>query len=70
LDSSLSLNFDVNIVLSTDGRSFYVNIGRAAGKECSVTWNLGTNSPFALGPRKITENLDRAGWSQDLPGAY
>jgi hypothetical protein len=30
LDSSMSLNFDVNRVLSTDGRSFYVNIGRAA----------------------------------------
>jgi hypothetical protein len=26
---------------------------------CSATWNLGTNSAFALGPRKTTENLGR-----------
>jgi hypothetical protein len=45
---------------------FNVTIGRAA---CSATWNLGTNSAFALGPRKSTENLDRVGWSQDLPDA-
>jgi hypothetical protein len=36
---------------------------------CSATWNLGTNSTFALGPRKTTENLDRVGRSQDLPDA-
>jgi hypothetical protein len=24
---------------------------------CSATWNMGTNSVFALGPRKTTENL-------------
>jgi hypothetical protein len=30
---------------------------------------LGTNSAFALGPRKTTENLDRVGWLQDLPNA-
>jgi hypothetical protein len=24
-----------------------------------ATWNLDTNSAFALGPRKTTENLDR-----------
>jgi hypothetical protein len=34
---------------------------------CSATWNLGTNSAFALGPRKTTEYLDQIGWSQDLP---
>jgi hypothetical protein len=45
---------------------FNVTIGRAAWEACSATWNLGTNSAFALGPRKITENLDRVGWSQDL----
>jgi hypothetical protein len=55
---------------ATLGRNFYVNIGRAAWEACSATWNLGTNSAFALGPRKITENLDRVGWSQDLPNAY
>jgi hypothetical protein len=26
-----------------------------------ATWNLGTNSAFALGPRKTTEILDRVG---------
>jgi hypothetical protein len=31
---------------------------------------LGTNSAFALGPRKTTENIDRFGRSQDLPDAY
>jgi hypothetical protein len=30
---------------------------------------LGTNSAFALGPRKTVENLARVGWSQDLPNA-
>jgi hypothetical protein len=30
---------------------------------------LGTNSAFALGPSKTTENLDRVGRSQDLPDA-
>jgi hypothetical protein len=38
-------------------------------KLCSATWNLGTNSAFAVGPRKTTENLDRVGRSQDLPDA-
>jgi hypothetical protein len=32
-------------------------------------WNLGTDSAFALGPRKTTENFDRVGRSQDLPDA-
>jgi hypothetical protein len=31
---------------------------------------FGTNSTFALGSRKTTENLDRFGRSQDLPDAY
>jgi hypothetical protein len=31
--------------------------------------NLGTNSAFALGPKKTTGNLDRVGQSQDLPDA-
>jgi ribosomal protein L37E len=30
---------------------------------------LGTNSAFALGPRKTIENLDWVGQSQDLPNA-
>jgi hypothetical protein len=32
---------------------------RAAWESCSATWNLGTNSEFALGLRKTKENLDR-----------
>jgi hypothetical protein len=36
-----------------------VNIWRTAREACSATWNLGTYSAFALGPRKTTENLDR-----------
>jgi hypothetical protein len=36
----------------------------------SATWDFGTDSALALGPRKITENLDRVGLSQDLPDAY
>jgi hypothetical protein len=31
-------------------------------------WNLGTNSAFALGPRKTMGNLDRVGRS-DIPDA-
>jgi hypothetical protein len=32
-------------------KNFEVIIGRAACEACRVTWNLGTNSAFALGPR-------------------
>jgi hypothetical protein len=31
---------------------FFVTIGKAACESCNATWNLGTNSAFALGPRK------------------
>jgi hypothetical protein len=34
------------------------------GMQCNV--ELGTNSAFALGPRKTTENLDQVGRPQDL----
>jgi hypothetical protein len=34
---------------------------------CSARWNLGTNSAFALGPRKPTENLHYVVRSQDVP---
>jgi hypothetical protein len=34
-------------------------MGRAACEACSATWSLDTNSAFALGSRKTTENLDR-----------
>jgi hypothetical protein len=53
----------------SEGRNFEVTIGRAAWEACSATWNLSTNSTFALGPRKTTENLYRVGRSQDLPDA-
>jgi hypothetical protein len=49
--------------------NFEVTIGRAAYEAYRATWNLGTNSAFALGPNKTTENLDRVGRSQDLPDA-
>jgi hypothetical protein len=51
------------------GEILNVTIGRAAWEACSATWNLGTNSAFALGPKKPTENLNPVGWSQDLPDA-
>jgi hypothetical protein len=43
------------------GRNFDITNGRAACEACSATRDLGTNSAFALGPRKTTENLDRIG---------
>jgi hypothetical protein len=58
-----------NIARAILGRNFGVTIWRAAWEACSATWNLGTNSAFALGSRKTTENLDRVGRSQDLPDA-
>jgi hypothetical protein len=39
------------------GDIFNVIIGRAAWEACSATWNLVTNSAFALGPRKTTKTL-------------
>jgi hypothetical protein len=44
------------------------NISTGSGAACG-TWNLVTNSAFALGSRKTTENLDRVSRSQDLPDA-
>jgi hypothetical protein len=59
------INFDINVGRSALERNFYVNIGRA---ECEAySLNLGTNSAFALRPKKSTENLDRVGRSQKLP---
>jgi hypothetical protein len=42
---------------------------RVAWEAYSATWNLDTNSAFALGPRKTMENLHRVGRSQDFPDA-
>jgi hypothetical protein len=62
----------LNVVWHWEGyvraKCWKVNIWRAAWEACSATWNLATNSAFALRPRN-TENLDRDGRSQDLPGA-
>jgi hypothetical protein len=55
--------------LSSCAQLHGVPFGRAAWEACSATWNLGTNSAFALGLRKTTENLDRVGRPQDLPDA-
>jgi hypothetical protein len=49
------VKFWSNIGRATLGRKF-VTIGRAACEACSVTWNLGINSAFSLGPRKTREN--------------
>jgi hypothetical protein len=42
---------------ATLGRNFNITIGRAACEACSATWNLGTNSAFAQGPRKTLIEL-------------
>jgi hypothetical protein len=46
-----------------------LTLGGATCEARSATFNLGTNSAFALGSRKTTENLDRDGRSQNLPEA-
>jgi hypothetical protein len=38
------------------------------GMQCNV--ELDTDSTFALGRRKSTENIGRFGREQDLPNAY
>jgi hypothetical protein len=48
-----------NIGRAIVGRSFEITNGRVACESCSATWNLCTNTAFALGSRKTTENLDR-----------
>jgi hypothetical protein len=37
--------------------NFHIDVGRAACKACSATWNGCTNSEFALGSRKSREML-------------
>jgi hypothetical protein len=49
--------------------TFYLTLGRAICEASGEKWNFCTNSTFALGPRKSTENLDRVGRSQDHPDA-
>jgi hypothetical protein len=50
-------------------RNFDVTNGKSACEASSATWNLSTNSAFALGSRKATENPDGFGRPQDLPDA-
>jgi hypothetical protein len=38
---------------------FNVSIVKTTWEACRATWNLSTNSAFALGPRKTTEKRDR-----------
>jgi hypothetical protein len=62
----------INVYMTLEGLQYGkvgTKIERAACEARSATWNLGTNPEFALGSRKTTANLDRAGWSQDLPDA-
>jgi hypothetical protein len=54
--------FQSNVWKGTLRRNFWCYHWEGCTCEaCSATWNLGTNSAFALGPRKTTENLDRVG---------
>jgi recombinational DNA repair protein (RecF pathway) len=64
-------NFDINVERATSGQHFDVKIARggAACEACTATWNMATISAFAVGPRKITVNLDRVRRSQDLSDA-
>jgi hypothetical protein len=39
------------------GRNFKLTIEKAAWEACSATWNLGTNSAFALEPGKPRKTL-------------
>jgi hypothetical protein len=56
------INFNINVGRAALGGNFDVTTGRAACEASSATWNLGTNTLFALGPRKTTENLNRVGY--------
>jgi hypothetical protein len=56
-------------VMLVYGNIFNVTIGRAAWEACGATWNLCTNSAFALEPRKTMENFDRVGRLLELPDA-
>ena len=47
-------------------KKFSLVLGRAAWEAYSATWILGTDSAFAVGPRKTTQYLRRVGRSQNL----
>jgi hypothetical protein len=59
----IGISFDISLETATLGINFDVSIGRAACEACSATWNLCTNSAFALGLSKTKENFDRDGIS-------
>jgi hypothetical protein len=40
-------------------------LGGLHERHASSTWNLGTKSAFALGPRKTMQNLDRFGFEAE-----
>jgi hypothetical protein len=61
----IGVNVDINAGRAALERNFDVTIRRAACEASSSTWNLGTNSVFAPGPRKTKENLDRVGRAQE-----
>jgi hypothetical protein len=68
--NALGRIFAINIVKAALGRNSDVNFRRAVLETCSVMWNFGIKSEFAVAPRKNTKILDWFGWSQDLPNVY
>lgn len=40
--------------------------GKAPCEACRVTWNLGTNSTFALGQSKTKEELNRGSFKHGI----
>jgi hypothetical protein len=64
----IGINFDNKVGRATLGRNVDVTIEMAACEAFSATWNFGTYSAFALGPRKFTENFGGAGRPQELHG--
>jgi hypothetical protein len=57
-------------VTLVQGEIFNVTIERVAWEARSATLNLGTNSAFALEPRKTTENHDRVVGSVQPPHRF
>lgn len=58
------LNYDCSLTILGKHNSFGrtdVNIGKSAWKAHSVTWKLGSDTQYALRPRKTTDNLGRRG---------
>jgi hypothetical protein len=55
------MNSDINVRMATLERNPGVTIGRVTCEACCETWNLGTNSVFALGTKKTKDNFDSEG---------